>query len=210
MQKCKSRNILGWVITITTLTNLWKNGYQLPFLYLVHIKPLYQVAINLVLTYLLFLKLLQQKATLEVMSISIKFVFYVHYFRQMAIFHVTLVQIYPLTKHFKCFVLKGGLTKSYVISCPVENITFLKLISSSAQFIVSAKRSKIFKIGKCPLVQAFKIPQNQVSIRHADLKILPQTFGQKIKFNFLPFAFCLLPFSKFISTQFNLAQLYSV
>ena len=94
------------------------------------------------------------------MSISIKFVFYVHYFRQMAIFHVTLVQIYLLTKHFKCFVLKGGLTKSYVISCPVENITFLKLISSSAQFIVSAKRSKIFKIGKCLLVQAFKIPQN--------------------------------------------------
>ena len=78
----------------------------------------------------------------------------------MAIFHVTLVQIYPLTKHFKCFVLKGGLTKSYVISCPVENITFLKLISSSAQFIVSARRSKIFKIGKCLLVQAFKIPQN--------------------------------------------------
>ena len=78
----------------------------------------------------------------------------------MAIFHVTLVQIYLLTKHFKCFVLKGGLTKSYVISCPVENITFLKLISSSAQFIVSAKRSKIFKIGKCLLVQAFKIPQN--------------------------------------------------
>ena len=71
----------------------------------------------------------------------------------MAIFHVTLVQIYLLC-------LKGGLTKSYVISCPVENITFLKLISSSAQFIVSAKRSKIFKIGKCLLVQAFKIPQN--------------------------------------------------
>ena len=59
-----------------------------------------------------------------------------------------------------CFVLKGGLTKSYVISCPVENITFLKLISSSAHFIVSAQRSKIFKIGKCLLVQAFKIPQN--------------------------------------------------
>ena len=75
----------------------------------------------------------------------------------MAIFHVTLVQIYLLTKHFKCFVLKGGLTKSYVISCPVENITFLKLISSSAQFIVSAKRSKIFKIEKC-LLALVKIP----------------------------------------------------
>ena len=75
----------------------------------------------------------------------------------MAIFHVTLVQIYLLTKHLFCFVLKGGLTKSYVISCPVENITFLKLISSSAQFIVSAKRSKIFKIEKC-LLALVKIP----------------------------------------------------
>ena len=33
--------LLGWVITITTLTNLWKNVNQLPCLYLVHIKPLY-------------------------------------------------------------------------------------------------------------------------------------------------------------------------
>ena len=38
--KAECRNVkvgilLGWVITNTTLTNLWKNGYQLPCLYLV-------------------------------------------------------------------------------------------------------------------------------------------------------------------------------